>query len=118
AAQGVVVDRAERRALVQRLLQETAAHVNGQTPADDAPLDEVTDLIEAPQALLGSFDERSLELPMPVLVSVMKKHQRYFHLLKDGKLLPNFVTIANATNLAHPEVVIAGNEGVIRARYA
>jgi glycyl-tRNA synthetase len=39
-------------------------------------------------------------------------------LLKDGKLLPNFITIANATNLAHPDVVVAGNEGVIRARYA
>jgi glycyl-tRNA synthetase len=81
-------------------------------------LDEVTDLVEAPQALLGHFEERYLELPEAVLIGVMKKHQRYFPLLRDGKLMPNFITIANAANLAHPEVVIAGNEGVLRARYA
>ena len=117
-AQGIVVERAERRALIQRLVNEKAAQVGGYTPDDEDLLDEVTDLVEAPQALLGHFEERYLELPTAVLIGVMKKHQRYFPLLKEGKLLPYFVTIANAINLAHPEVVIAGNEGVIRARYA
>lgn len=118
AAQGVVVDRPARRALIQQLVEQTATQVGGTTPDDPALLDEVTDLVEAPQALLGQFEERYLELPMSVLIGVMKKHQRYFPLLKDGKLLPNFITIANATNLAHPDVVVAGNEGVIRARYS
>ena len=118
AGQGIVVDRGQRRALIQRLVAETAAQVGGATPADDALLDEVTDLVEAPQPLLGHFEESYLALPMPVLISVMKKHQRYFPVLRDGQLLPNFITIANAANLAHPEVVTAGNEGVIRARYA
>ena len=118
ADQGVIVERAERRALIAKLVEQTAAQVKGQTPDDPALLDEVTDLVEAPQALLGHFEERYLQLPMAVLIGVMKKHQRYFPLLKDGKLMPNFITIANATNLAHPDVVVAGNEGVIRARYA
>jgi glycyl-tRNA synthetase len=118
ADQGIVVDRNERRALIQRLVAETAARVAGETPPDDALLDEVTDLVEAPQPLLGHFEESYLALPMPVLIGVMKKHQRYFPILRDGKLLPNFITIANAANLAHPDVVTAGNEGVIRARYA
>ena len=48
----------------------------------------------------------------------MKKHQRYFPVMKEGKLLHHFVTVANSNELAHPEVVRAGNEGVIRARYA
>ncbi|MCC6457866.1 MAG: glycine--tRNA ligase subunit beta [Caldilineaceae bacterium] len=118
AGQGVVVDRAKRRALIRRMVEQSAAQVNGQTPDDDALLDEVTDLVEAPQALLGHFEDRYLELPTAVLIGVMKKHQRYFPLLREGKLLPNFVTVANANNLAHPDVVVAGNEGVIRARYA
>jgi glycyl-tRNA synthetase len=100
------------------MVEQTATKVKGETPDDPALLDEVTDLVEAPQALLGHFEERYLDLPMAVLIGVMKKHQRYFPLLKNGKLLPNFITIANATNLAHPDVVVAGNEGVIRARYA
>jgi glycyl-tRNA synthetase len=74
--------------------------------------------VEAPQALLGSFEEKYLALPTPVLVGVMKKHQRYFPVVRDGQMLAHFITIANAQNLAHPAVVVAGNEGVIRARYA
>jgi glycyl-tRNA synthetase len=94
-------------------------------------LDEVTDLVEAPTAILGHFEEKYLELPKPVLIAVMKKHQRYFSVLqaatpKEGEkaqsdnaqLLPYFIAIANSNSLAYPEVVRAGNEGVIHARYA
>ena len=104
--------------MIQRVVKAAAAQVNGETPDDDALLDEVTDLVEAPQALLGHFEETYLDLPMPVLIGVMKKHQRYFPVLRDGQMLPYFITVANASDLAHPDVVIAGNEGVIRARYA
>lgn len=118
AQQGVIVDRAERRQRIAELVQQTAATVGGVTPDDPGLLDEVTDLVEAPQALLGSFEEKYLELPPPVLIGVMKKHQRYFPVVREGQMLAHFITIANAQTLAHPQVVIAGNEGVIRARYA
>ena len=92
--------------------------MGGVTPDDPGLLDEVTDLVEAPQALLGSFDARHLELPAAVLIGVMKKHQRYFPVMKEGKLLNYFVAVANSSDLAHPAVVREGYEGVIRARYA
>ena len=117
-AQGVVADRTERRQLVAEVVAAAAANVGGVTPDDPALLDEVTELVEAPQALLGAFEARYLELPAPVLIGVMKKHQRYFPIVKDGKLLNHFVAVANSNDLAHPEVVCAGYEGVIRARYA
>ena len=118
AAQDIVLDRDERRSLVWSLVGDAAATVNGVVPEDSALLDEVTDLIESPQALLGNFERKYLELPMPVLIGVMKKHQRYFNVMRDGKMLPHFVTVANAHDLQYPDVVVAGNEGVIRARYA
>ena len=118
AAQGVLLDRAQRMARVAALVQEAAAATGGAVPDEPALLEEVTDLVEAPAAVLGHFEEKYLEVPEPVLIGVMKKHQRYFPVKRDGKLLPNFVTVANAHELAHPEVVRAGNEGVIRARYA
>jgi glycyl-tRNA synthetase len=117
-AQGVVVDRATRRQLVAEVVAAVAASVDGTTPDDADLLDEVTDLVEAPQALLGSFEEKYLALPTPVLIGVMKKHQRYFPVFKAGQMLPHFITVANAQQLDHPEVVVAGNAGVIRARYA
>ena len=119
AAQGVVLKRDERRAMIAQMVQETVATVHGVNPDEPALLEEVTDLVEAPQAVLGQFEQRFLKLPSPVLVAVMKKHQRYFPVIHlSGDMLPYFVTIANSNGLAHPEVVKAGNEGVIRARYA
>ena len=123
-SEGVVIDREERRQLIAELVEQAVAEVAGVTPDDPGLLDEVTDLVEAPQALLGHFEERYLELPMPVLIAVMKKHQRYFPVFRQGgdfsqdDLLPYFVTVANSNELARPDVVRAGNEGVIRARYA
>ena len=117
-AQGIVVDREERKKLIVQQVAEVAHKAGGVTSDEPALLEEVTDLVEAPQALLGSFEEKYLDVPMPVLIGVMKKHQRYFPILKDGKLMARFITVANANNLAYPEVVVSGNEGVIRARYA
>jgi glycyl-tRNA synthetase len=118
AAAGIVVDREERRQLVAELVQQAAAAVDGTVPAEPDLLDEVTDLVEAPQALLGAFEEKYLALPAPVLIGVMKKHQRYFPVLRDDALVNHFVAVANANDLAHPAVVREGYEGVIRARYA
>ena len=62
---------------------------------DEALLTEVTHLVEAPTALLGEFDPAFLDLPREVLISVMKKHQRYFPVEKGDKLLSYFITIVN-----------------------
>ncbi len=120
ADQGVILDRAERRATIADLVAKTATAAGGVTPDDPDLLDEVTDLVEAPYAVLGSFERKYLDLPKPVLIGVMKKHQRYFPVVnpETGDLLPFFITIANSRQLAHPDVVKEGNEGVIRARYA
>jgi glycyl-tRNA synthetase len=122
AAQGVILDRQERRQQIAELVAASAAEVKGFTADDANLLDEVTDLVEAPTAVRGSFEEKYLDLPKPVLIGVMKKHQRYFPVERANgdaaRLLPYFVTIANADHLPHPDVVRRGNEGVIRARYA
>ena len=140
AAQGIVLDREERRQRIAALVEETAAQAGGSTPNDPDLLDEVTDLVESPTPVLGSFEEKYLDLPTSILIGVMKKHQRYFAVEKVqvaggrwqvaggspvpspqspvSNLLPHFITIANSNGLAHPDVVRAGNEGVIRARYA
>ncbi|MCL4832350.1 MAG: glycine--tRNA ligase subunit beta [Caldilineaceae bacterium] len=129
AAQGVVLNREERRQRIADLVAETAAQAGGTIPNDPDLLDEVTDLVESPAPVLGSFEAKYLDLPTPVLIGVMKKHQRYFPVekatgdgsqfaMRNSQLLPHFITIANSNGLAHPDVVRAGNEGVIRARYA
>ena len=80
AGQGILLDREQRRDRIAAAVNGTVARAGGaveSAPEDDL-LEEVTDLVEAPQAILGSFEQRYLELPPPILTAVMKKHQRYF----------------------------------------
>lgn len=117
AGQHVLVDLDERRAAIKQQIDALAAAAGGHVPDDPDLLEEVTNLVEQPTAFLGAFDESHLALPEPVLVTVMKKHQRYFPVVKDGRLLPHFIAVRNGAG-AHLDTVRAGNEAVLRARYA
>ncbi|MFN8496285.1 MAG: glycine--tRNA ligase subunit beta [Anaerolineae bacterium] len=114
---GVVLDSAERRRLILEQGQRLAAEVGGTMPADEGLLDEVVNLIEQPVAVRGQFEAEYLDLPQDVLITVMRKHQRYFPVLKDGRLLPYFIAVANG-NAGHVDNIRQGNEDVLRARFA
>ena len=118
AGQGILVDPAERRQIISEQVTHLMAEAGGTPKIDDALLDEVYQLVEAPTALRGQFDEAYLLLPPEVLISVMKKHQRYFPVQAlSGRLLPNFIAVRNGDR-QHLDTVADGNEQVIRARYA
>jgi glycyl-tRNA synthetase len=116
---GIVGDRQTRRKQVADQVKALAEEAGGIVPEDERLLDEVTDLVEAPHALRGTFDEGHLALPPEVLVTVMRKHQRYFPVVdpKSNNLLPCFITVSNGKPSSEA-TVIRGNEGVIKARYA
>jgi glycyl-tRNA synthetase len=118
--QGILLDMEERRENIQSQVEALASEVGGVIPEDPLLLSEVANLVEAPLALRGSFDASHLELPREVLISVMKKHQRYFPVQKNGALLPYFIAVANRDS-SQPqdlELVVEGNQHVIRARFA
>ncbi|MGW7528784.1 glycine--tRNA ligase [Streptomyces sp. NPDC054783] len=115
---GVLLDREARRDAVVRGAREAAAEAGGHidVAGEAALIDEITDILEYPHPVRGSFDERYLELPASVLTTVMRKHQRYLPVLDgNGTLTSSFVTFANGTCVE--DVVRAGNEAVLRARY-
>ncbi|MAE34418.1 MAG: glycine--tRNA ligase subunit beta [Oceanospirillaceae bacterium] len=113
----VMTSFAERSALIKEQVTAEGKKLGGEAIIDDDLLDEVTALNEWPVALAGSFDEDFLRVPPEALVSSMKEHQKYFHVMKDGKLLPNFITVSNIES-KDPAQVISGNEKVIRPRLA
>jgi glycyl-tRNA synthetase len=115
----VTVDARERRAQISAQVEALAASAGGRIPDDPDLLDEVTHLVERPTALLGQFEAEYLALPQEVLVTVMKKHQRYFPVVQSesDKLMPYFVAVRNGDDL-HLDVVREGNEDVLRARFA
>lgn len=113
----VIADFAARRERIRAGVEAIAAEQGGgRAIIDDDLLDEVTALNEWPVPLLGRFEERFLEVPPEALISSMKEHQKYFHLV-DGqdRMLPLFITVANLES-KDPAQVISGNEKVIRPR--
>ncbi|UTW44652.1 glycine--tRNA ligase subunit beta [bacterium SCSIO 12696] len=114
----VMADFNERRELIRSQVEAAAEKAGGRAVIDDDLLNEVTALNEWPTALLGRFEERFLEVPAEALISSMKEHQKYFHVVNsNGALMPLFITIANIES-KDPTQVIAGNERVIRPRLA
>jgi glycyl-tRNA synthetase beta chain len=109
---------ADRRQMIHSQVIEIAANLGGEAVIDKSLLDEVTALNEWPVALSGRFDDEFLKVPAEALISSMKGHQKYFHVVsKEGNLIPHFITVSNIESSA-PEHVVSGNERVIRPRLA
>jgi glycyl-tRNA synthetase beta chain len=112
----VIVNQARRRQLVVKLAQEAAARVGGRPVLDDDLVESVTYLVEFPNVVCGGFEREYLSLPRDVIMTPMRKHQRYFPVVdKAGHLLPHFIAISNMKT-KDMEVIREGNERVLRAR--
>jgi glycyl-tRNA synthetase beta chain len=112
----VIASFERRRKLIREQVETEAAALGATAVIDPELLDEVTGLVEWPVALTGSFETRFLEVPAEALISSMKEHQKYFHVVDgEGALKPHFITLSNIES-EDPAQVIAGNERVIRPR--
>ncbi len=105
--------------MIVEQVKKAAASVKGEAIIEEDLLAEVADLVEKPTAVLGGFDKEYLSLPREVLISVMKKHQRYFPVAdpRSTNLLPHFIAIRNGDE-QYLEIVREGNEHVLGARFA
>lgn len=116
----VVVDLQERRSLVIKEIEAAVARseklAGGKVFIDENLVDTVTNLVESPVGVCGTFDEKFLQLPPEVLITSMREHQKYFPVVDDdGQLLPGFVAVNN-TKVSDPEVTRKGHQRVLRAR--
>jgi glycyl-tRNA synthetase beta chain len=112
----VIADFSKRRQIIKDQILQLAIPYQATVVMPEELLDEVTSIVEWPQALLGSFDNDFLEVPSEALIASMQSHQKCFALKdQEGNLLPYFITVANIES-SHPQQVILGNEKVIRAR--
>ncbi len=116
----VEVDRQQRKNQIQAQVEAAATKQGGYADISDDLLEEVTDLVEWPNAVVGKFDDEFLILPPEVITTIIVTNQRYFPILKNPQypeLLPYFITISNG-DPAKSAIIAAGNERVVRARLA
>jgi glycyl-tRNA synthetase beta chain len=122
----VIANRDKRKTTIFRQAEAVAASQKLTVKKDDALLEEVTGLVEYPVVLLGKIDDGFMDLPPEVLTMVMRSHQKYFALQDaGGGLSPYFLITSNMKTTPSPlqgegggEAIIAGNERVLRARFA
>jgi len=126
---GVIVDRKSRLSCINDLVLNHEINNKVKPDLTEPLLNELTDLVESPLLVTGSFDESFLDLPPEVLTTVMKVHQRYIPLYKknvefdplslDSRniLLSSFLCITNGLSSAK-ENIILGNEKVLKARFS
>ncbi len=80
--------------------------------------DWIVNSTEWPKGLVGGFEQRFLQLPREILITVMRDHQKYFAVEdKAGKLRPLFLTVLNVDG--DPKGLIrGGHERVLAARFS
>ncbi len=111
----VIVDVEQRKAEISDRIGVLLAEHGSRIEHFDL-LDEVTNLVEWPCVIEGSFDEKFLSLPDEVTITALTEHQRYFPVRDaDGKLVNRFITVSNRTE-TQSDRVRRGNERVLVAR--
>ncbi len=114
---GYVLDAPRRIDVIRKGVARVEEELKGaRVDMPQKTFDEVVNLCEWPQVLVGSFDKEFLDVPHEIICESMLSHQRYFPIYdQQGELTCNFVIVSNADD-AISQTVIAGNERVVRAR--
>ena len=112
----VIIDPQIRENIVKTDIKQIIKEINGKKIINEKQLKEIVYLVEYPNAILGKYDKKYLELPKDVLTVVMEKHQKYFPVFKNkDELLPLFIVIIN-NSMKYASKIKEGNENVLRAR--
>jgi glycyl-tRNA synthetase beta chain len=126
----VILDFEKRKKMIRKLIDKEFKKESAVfTDKLGELLDEVANLVEYPDLIVGEFDKEFLSLPKEIIQAAMMEHQRYFPMeRKDGTLISKFVTVSNRPHKKEKESkeefakiqasIRAGNERVIRARLA
>jgi len=113
----VIVDSQERKRIITEKAEKLSSSINRKIVKDEELIETVSNLVEYPVPVLGSFSEEYLKLPKELLITVMREHQKYFAIEDIKGVLTNHFIIISNTAEENSETVKIGAERVIRARF-
>ncbi len=118
----VIIDQSDRRAAIIDGARSLAKSVD--CKVNEAQLggyiQDIAGLVESPTALLGQIEDRFMKLPPELLQATIATHQKYITLQdRSGNFSPYFIVVSNRqSNPKRDQVIMAGNQRVLRARLA
>lgn len=114
---GVEVDQNKRKKIILEEGKKIAIKNKLNFLLDNTLLNEVVSLVENPNLFIAKFDKKYLKLPNEILITSMKKNQKYFPLHTSANELSNyFLIIANLKPGDSGKLIVNGNQRVINAR--
>lgn len=114
----VILDADRRKDIILHDARDLAFARGLDLVEDEGLLEEVAGLVERPVVLMGSFEERFLEIPAEAIRATIRANQKCFVLRRSGseELAPAFVLVSNLVASDGGAAITAGNERVVRAR--
>jgi glycyl-tRNA synthetase beta chain len=114
-SQNIILDHRERKDIIVRKMQNICKAKDLRNTFNEKLIEEVVNLVEKPNVIVGKFDEIYLKVPQEILIVTMQQHQKYFPLFDNNNKLTNLFLVVS--NLADKKGYIkTGNQRVIEAR--
>jgi len=111
----IILDQDKRKKIITKKMQQICKNKMLKNDFNHNLIDEVVNLVEKPNVIVGKFDEIYLNIPEEILIVTMQHHQKYFPLFNSSKKLTNlFLLVANLPD--KKGYIKTGNERVIEAR--
>ena len=114
-SQKIVLDQAKRKKIIIKRFNNICNSKKLKNHFNERLIEEVVNLVEKPNVIIGKFDTIYLKIPQEILILTMQQHQKYFPLFNtDGKLTNLFLFVANLSDKRG--YIKTGNQRVIEAR--
>ena len=114
-SQNIILDQEKRKNIIVRKMHNICNAKNLKNNFNEKLIEEVVNLVEKPNVIVGRFDEIYLKVPQEILIVTMQQHQKYFPLFDNNNKLTNLFLLVS--NLADKKGYIkTGNQRVIEAR--
>ena len=114
-SKNIILDHEKRKKIVVNKINSICNSKKLKNNFNQKLIEEVINLVEKPNVIIGKFDPTYLKIPQEILIVTMQQHQKYFPLFENnGKLTNLFLVVANLPD--KKGYIKTGNQRVIEAR--
>ena len=114
-SKNIILDHEKRKKLIVKKMNSICSAKNLKNNFNEKLIEEVVNLVERPNVIIGKFDEIYLKIPQEILIVTMQQHQKYFPLFDNTNKLTNlFLLVSNLED--KKGYIKIGNQRVIEAR--
>ena len=114
-SKNIILDQDKRKNIIIKKMNNICNSRKFRNNFNQKLLEEVVNLVEKPNVILGKFDEIYLKIPQEIIIVTMQQHQKYFPLFDSNNELTNlFLLVSNLED--KKGFIKTGNQRVVEAR--